>query len=114
MPKTRDFVVLATACLCVSIVAGFLLIPDDTPPQVSVIQESVFSIEPRESYEVEPYREETANESRDVFIEKVRSVYTPTVKDIAQEEIETQEISTATFSTTSTISEAPLYGDTGL
>jgi hypothetical protein len=114
MPKTRDFAVLCTACLFASILAGFLLVGDNTPPQVPVVQEPVFLREPQESYEVEPYREELVSESRDVFIEKVRNAYIPTVKDTVQEEVKVSEISAPVSSTTSTISGTSLYGDTGL
>lgn len=113
MPKTRDFAVLCTACLFASIFAGFLLVGDDTPPPVPVVQEPVLLREPQESYEVEPYRE-SVSESRDIFIEKVRNAYTPTVKDTVQEEVKVLEMSAPVSPTTSPISEVSPYGDTGL
>lgn len=117
MPKTRDFFVLIGSCVCVTIVAGFFLSSAETPEYIEVEQGPALFLEPRDTYSLKPYREDTVHDTRDSFIEKVRRSYVPASpqdEPIVSEESLVIEQADVVVSQVPTTTASPTYGDTGI
>lgn len=116
MPKTRDFFILIGSCVCVTIVAGFFLSSSPAPEYIEEVQNPALFLEPRDTYDLKPYREDTVHDTRDSFIEKVKRSYVPSSpKDnrVVTEELPSIEQADVSVSQTSTATASTTYGDIG-
>ncbi len=100
MIRTKDFVVILIACMLATIGAGFFFISSDTTPQVIYSEGEVSFSEPRDTYTITRYVENSLSRDRDAFMDKVRQAYVPT-------EVEKEEIPEVIVEKTVSVVETP-------
>lgn len=112
MPKTRDFIILCFVLLIATIVSGFFL--SSSPIRKESMSETLdgaLFLEPRESYNLKSYTDESLDDRRDLFIEKVRHAYV----SLPQQGNDTEDVEVVSLPPPpSTTTASTTYGNSGI
>ena len=112
MLRTRDVYIILALLICAATGAGFVVTGKNEETKGTVREhttpEAIF-LTPREAYDVAPYVDDSFSDSRESFIEKVRSTYPKKEAQVVPE----VTISAPTTPVPPVIQATTTYGDTG-